>query len=156
LLQLVQAAAASGLDARLLVLELRHGTASPDLPALAALRSAGVRLALDRFGAEGSPEHLREFAYDEVKVDLSWAKGEDPAARGPALALGLRELARVMRVACVGAGVETPEQLGLLRGQGWDQVQGDAVGAPLPGLEFAARWLARSGQRQRAPWSGRS
>jgi EAL domain-containing protein (putative c-di-GMP-specific phosphodiesterase class I) len=66
-----------------------------------------------------------------------------------AMLLGIGDLARRLRLTCVACGVDTAAQASFLKKQGWDQAQGRLLGEPLTGLNFAAKWLTRSGKPQR-------
>jgi diguanylate cyclase (GGDEF)-like protein len=151
---LVDAAIASGMDPRTLSLELQHVGAIDTLHAretavMATLRKRGVRLSLDRFGTTASVGHLRKLACDEVKVDASFVRDLEKDATVQAMLLGMGDLARRLRLTCVACGVETAAQAAFLKKQGWDQAQGRLLGEPLSGLNFAAKWLTRSGKPQR-------
>lgn len=76
----------------------------------------------------------------------------DPAV--PPMVLAVGDVARRLRLDCVAAGVATPQQVEFLRKNGWDKAQGPVFGEPLNGLNFAARWLTRSGRPQRVPLPG--
>lgn len=151
---LVSAAIAGGLEPKQLSLELQNVGAldhlsSRDAAAIATLRKKGVRLSLDRFGATASLVHLRKLACDEVKVDASLVADIEKDATAQAMLLGIGDLARRLRLACVACGVQTPQQLAFLKKNGCDQGQGALFGEPLDGLNFAARWLTRGGKPQR-------
>ena len=155
---LANAAIAGGIEPRHLSLELQQVAALDNLPAkdaavLSALRKKGVRLALDRFSANGSMQHLRKLPCDEIKVDDSFVRDlEDPTVQ--AMVLGIGDLARRLKLNCVASGIAQPAQLAFLKKNGWDQGQGSLFGEPLNGLAFAARWLTRSGKPQRVNLPG--
>ena len=151
---LVDAAIASGMDPRTLSLELQQVGAIDNLHAretavMTTLRRRGVRLSLDRFGTTASVGHLRKLACDEVKVDASFVRDLEKDATVQAMLLGMGDLARRLRLTCVACGVDTAAQASFLKKQGWDQAQGRVLGEPLSGLNFAAKWLTRSGKPQR-------
>jgi len=158
---LVDAALASGIEPRSLSLELQQVGAIDNLPAreaaaMAALRGKGVRLALDRFGHTASLAHLRKLMCDEIRVDASFVGDLEQDAAVPAMLLGIGDLGRRLRLACVACGVATPAQLAFLRQNGWDQGQGRLFGEPVPGLAFAAKWLTRGGKPARVALPGDS
>jgi len=92
---------------------------------------------------------LRKLMVDEIKIDASFMGDleKDPSVQ--AMLLGLGDLARRLKLNCVATGVDTAAQVGFLKKHGWDQAQGTFFGAPLSGLNFAARWLARVGKPTR-------
>jgi EAL domain-containing protein (putative c-di-GMP-specific phosphodiesterase class I) len=149
---LVSAALGGGIEARHLSLELQHVSALENLPARDTEK--GVRLALDRFGAGAAVSHLRKLMCDELKIDASFLPDVEKDATVQAMLLGMGDLARRLRMACVAAGVDTPQQLAFLKKHGWDQAQGRVFGETLNGLTFAAKWLTRSGKPQRVPLPG--
>ncbi|HVE53145.1 MAG TPA: EAL domain-containing protein, partial [Ramlibacter sp.] len=161
LAHLVNAAIAGGIEPRTLSLDLQHVSALENLPSrdathLPGLRKKGVRIALDRFGATASVAHLRKLMCDEIKVDASFMADLDKDAAVQSMLLGMADLARRLGVNCVACGVDTAQQLAFLRRNGWDQAQGLFLGEPLTGLNFAAKWLTRSGKPLRVPMPGES
>jgi EAL domain-containing protein (putative c-di-GMP-specific phosphodiesterase class I) len=158
---LVSAALSGGMEPRTVSLELQHVGALDSLPAkeaaaCAALRKKGVRLAMDRFGSVASVAHLRKLMCDEIKVDASFVRDLEQDASVQAMLLGMGDMARRLGLDCVACGVDTPAHLAFLRRNGWDQGQGKLFGEPGSGLEFAARWLTRSGKPQRVILPGES
>lgn len=161
LVHLVNAAIAGGIEPKLLSLELQQMSALQNLPAkevgsVLGLRGKGLRLSLDRFGATASVAQLRQLPCDEIKVDASFMRDLEKDPTLQAMLLGLGDFGKRVRVTCVACGVDTPQKLEFLRKHGWDQAQGLVFGEPLSGLNFAARWLTRSGKPQRVPLPGES
>jgi diguanylate cyclase (GGDEF)-like protein len=159
LAHLVSASLAGGIEPRTLSLELQHVSTLENLPAreaahMAGLRKRGVRLALDRFGAGASVAHLRKLMCDEIMIDGSFMTDIDKDASLQAMLMGMGDLARRLRLNSVACAVDTPQQLALLKKQGWDQAQGRVFGEPMTGLAFAAKWLTRSGKPQRVTFAG--
>jgi diguanylate cyclase (GGDEF)-like protein len=165
LTHLASAALSAGIEPRQMAIELQQvssveGLTSRDMAAIAGLRKKGIRFALDRFGSSASVAHLRQLAVDEIKVDSSFTRDLEKDATVQAMLLGMGDLARRLRLTCVACGVENVQQLGFLKKHGWDQAQGRYFGEPLSGINFAARWLARTGKAPRvagsdgAPHSG--
>lgn len=127
----------TGLAPERLVLEVTEGVLMHDtsaaLAAIAELRSLGVRLALDDFGAgHASLGYLRDFPFDKIKID------RDLIARAPACRRSLALLRAVLRLAAdleartIAEGVETEAQAAFLREEGVDMLQGYLFGAPGP------------------------
>jgi EAL domain-containing protein (putative c-di-GMP-specific phosphodiesterase class I) len=134
----------SGLAAAQLELELtERSVLDPDervLAVLARLRAMGVRLALDDFGMGfASLRHLGRLPLDALKIDRSFVAslGGTP---GHAIVQSVIELAHRMGLKVVAEGVESAGQLALLRELGCDEVQGHALGKPLPADEVIP-WL---------------
>ena len=100
------------------------------------LSDLGVRLALDDFGTGySSLAHLRQLAVHTLKVDRSFVRDlhDSDARRIVRAVLGI---ARGLRLHTVAEGVETLEQLDLLREMGCDQAQGFLFSPALPAAEF--------------------
>jgi len=100
--------------------------------ALSGLSELGVRLVMDDFGTGySSLSYLRTFPFDVVKIDRSFVRDmtTDPADRelvNAAIAMG-----HGLGLQVVAEGVETVEQLELLRGQGCDFAQGYLFSRPV-------------------------
>ncbi|SJZ85725.1 sensor domain-containing phosphodiesterase [Consotaella salsifontis] len=100
--------------------------------ALAPLRKAGVRLAIDDAGAGYSGlQHIVKLAPDKIKLDMSLTSGIDTDAARRALASALVFFARETGCAIVAEGVETEEELMTLRLLGVSYGQGFGLGRPM-------------------------
>lgn len=110
---------------------------------LAELRALGVSVAVDDFGTGySSLAYLRDLPVDVLKIDRSFTM-HLPADR-PMVEF-IVELARAIGATTVVEGVETAEQLALVRGIGCDQAQGYFLSHPLPPQDvapFLRRWAA--------------
>ena len=97
------------------------------------LRKMGVRFAIDDFGTGySSLSHLRNLPVDSVKIDRSFIKDLKPGAEGClTLVRGIIGLAHNLRLKVVAEGVETAEQLALLRTLGCDVNQGFFLHRPM-------------------------
>ena len=101
------------------------------------LRSMGIAIVLDDFGTGySSLSYLRMFPFDKIKIDRSFvhelAKNADCAAIVSAVA----GLGRSLRIGAVAEGVETEEQLLLVRAAGCTHAQGYLFGRPCPAAEL--------------------
>ncbi len=126
----------TGLSPRRLELEITESVMSDDsettLKTMAALRAIGVSFALDDFGTGySSLSNLLRFQFDKVKIDRSFvqAQNRDPEAR--AIVEAIVVMCRHLGLMITAEGVETPEQLAILRQQGCPQVQGYLLGMPI-------------------------
>ena len=129
------------LDPEYLELELtesitiRHVETS--ITMLQELRAMGVRLSIDDFGTGySSLSHLQRFPLNMLKIDQSFVRGVTRNAANASIARAIISLAHSMNLSVLAEGVETKEQLELLRQQECDHVQGHIVGRPMPGEEF--------------------
>jgi diguanylate cyclase (GGDEF)-like protein len=103
-----------------------------------ALRSAGVDVALDDFGAGfASIGYLRELKFDKLKLDGSLLAACS-TAHGAALLKGVIELARSIGTPCIAEHVETMQEVNLLRGFGCRFGQGYWLGRPVGADEAEA------------------
>ncbi len=118
----------AGLAPSLLVLELTGsvGAAADDVArTLAALREAGVRIALDDFGSVTSLRDLKRLAVDFVKLDREFVVDVDGPPADAAFALAVLNLADARGAEAVAKGIESREQawrlaeLGCRYGQGF-------------------------------------
>jgi diguanylate cyclase (GGDEF)-like protein len=101
-------------------------------PVLAALRAAGVQLAVDDFGSAGaSLTTLRNLPFDVLKIGRSFVRDID-AEGGPDMVAAIIHLARALGLSVLAQGVESEQQLAELRALGCDQFQGALLSEPVP------------------------
>ena len=102
-----------------------------------ALGRLGVRFSLDDFGTGFSSfVHLNSLPITLLKIDKSFVGGMEQREENRKLVHAMINLAHNLHLEVVAEGVETPEQLELLRGFGCDQVQGYLISRPLPLAEL--------------------
>ena len=102
-----------------------------------ALGRLGVRFSLDDFGTGfSSSVHLNSLPITLLKIDKSFVGGMEQREENRKLVHAMINLAHNLHLEVVAEGVETPEQLELLRGFGCDQVQGYLISRPLPLAEL--------------------
>jgi len=105
------------------------------------LGQLGVRFSLDDFGTGFSSfVHLNNLPITLLKVDKSFVGGMGTEPASYRLVQAMINLGHNLHLQVVAEGVETPEQLALLRQFGCDQVQGYLISKPLP-LSELARFL---------------
>ncbi|MBV8295962.1 MAG: EAL domain-containing protein [Acidimicrobiia bacterium] len=143
-------AASHGLHPSSLVLEITEGVLMDDvtscLGTLQQLKAIGAQIAVDDFGVGySSLGYLKQFPIDIIKIDRSFTAGLGADANDAAIVSAIAGIARALRVSVVAEGVETPEQLYVLRRIGCQQAQGFHLARPLPPKEFAE--LLRAGPR---------
>ena len=81
------------------------------------------------------PEHsgrgrLRDYAFDELKIDRSFVS--DLHSGGAPFVSAQIMLAHALGMQVVAEGVESDEQVDVLRQHGCNQVQGYLLGSPMP------------------------
>jgi diguanylate cyclase (GGDEF)-like protein len=110
---------------------------------LRELRDLGVSLAIDDFGTGySSLSYLRNFPLSTLKIDRSFIKDLPVNEDAAALTAGIIALAHRLRMKVVAEGVETLEQLGYLRANGCDEIQGYYLSKPITADEMS-RFLER-------------
>ncbi len=126
---IVAALSEAGLAPQRLELEITESVLLQDgeiaLAVLHKLREHGVRICMDDFGTGySSLSYLRSFPFDKIKIDQSFVS--DLASRGDSMAIvrAVTGLGKSLSIATTAEGVETPEQLALLRLEGCTQAQG--------------------------------
>ena len=109
----------------------------------AGLKKLGVRLALDDFGTGySSLGYLKKAPFDKIKIDQSFVRGaaSSKTSRNSAIIRAIVTLAESLNMDTTAEGVETHDDLHLIRELGCSQVQGYIFGRPVEG--GAARELA--------------
>ncbi|MPZ71852.1 MAG: EAL domain-containing protein [Nitriliruptorales bacterium] len=127
--EIAAAIMSSGISPHLICLEVTETALVSDSgeahDVLARLRNLGIRIALDDFGTGfSSLSYLHTLPVDVLKLDRSFIARLGPVPRDRALVAGIVDLAHAVDLTVVAEGVETPEQLALLRQLGCDVVQG--------------------------------
>ena len=140
------ALARSGVRANRLELEITEGVflaegESTD-ETFNKLKDLGVRLALDDFGTGySSLGYLKKAPFDKIKIDQSFVRGAaSKTSRNSAIIRAIVTLAESLQMDTCAEGVETHDDLELIRELGCSHVQGYIFGKPADGE--AARELA--------------
>ena len=125
------------IDAALLEVELTESCMlAADRPVaeqLAAIKALGVRLLVDDFGTGySSLSQLQQLDLDVLKVDRAFTSQLGAGAQGVAFFRAIVSMAHVLEMSVVAEGVETEEELRLLRELACDEVQGYYISRPLP------------------------
>ena len=114
----------------------------------ARLKDLGVRLALDDFGTGySSLGYLKKAPFDKIKIDQSFVRGAaSKTSRNSAIIRAIVSLAESLQMDTCAEGVETHDDLHLIRELGCSHVQGYIFGKPLESA--AARDLASKATAQ--------
>jgi diguanylate cyclase (GGDEF)-like protein len=136
----------SGLDPSRLELEITESALLRDSDAVVAtlhrVRGLGPRIAMDDFGTGySSLSYLRSFPFDKIKIDQSFVREMGGRPDCFAIVNSVSDLAARLGMTTTAEGVETAEQLGMVRRAGCTEAQGYHFGGPLP-LPEVARGLA--------------
>ncbi|RYY13849.1 MAG: EAL domain-containing protein, partial [Alphaproteobacteria bacterium] len=137
-----------GLDPARLMVEITESVLIQDAEAAIAvltyLRGLGVRLALDDFGTGySSLSYLHGFKFDKLKIDQSFVRRLGEHTDTLTIVRAIVNLGHNLGMQVTVEGVETAEQLAILRGLDCDQMQGYLFGRPAPGLAVSDTDRAR-------------
>ncbi|MCM3760133.1 EAL domain-containing protein [Alkalihalobacillus oceani] len=134
-----QALARAELDPAYLCLEITEKTAilqDEDIRAkLNQLKQKGVGVSLDDFGTGySSLSQLRMFPIDTLKIDQSFIRGQ-VSPENQAIVKLIIGMANSLNVSVICEGIETEEQLSLIRNEGCYKAQGYLFSRPIPADE---------------------
>ena len=134
---------ASGLPPSRLELEinetvlLQNTTAT--LAPLRQLQANGLRISLDDFGTGySSISSLRIFPFDKIKIDQSFVRDLDSETEAAAIVHAIVDLGNALGMLVAAEGVETAEQLRMLRAKSCQEVQGYLFSKPVSAAEVPA------------------
>jgi EAL domain-containing protein (putative c-di-GMP-specific phosphodiesterase class I) len=133
----------TGLSASRLELEITESVLLQDnravLDILHQIRELGVRISMDDFGTGySSLSYLRSFPFDKIKIDRSFIRELGKENDCVAIIQAVTLLGRSLGMVTTAEGVETKQQLEILRAEGCSQVQGYLFGPPRPVKEISA------------------
>jgi diguanylate cyclase (GGDEF)-like protein len=142
-LSVVSALGQSGLMPSRLELEITETVLLQDdravLDALHQFRDLGVHICMDDFGTGySSLSYLRSFPFDKIKIDRSFISALGKANDAVAIIRAIMELGSSLGMITTAEGVETEEQLDILKAEGCMQVQGYLFSRPKPAAEIPA------------------
>jgi EAL domain-containing protein (putative c-di-GMP-specific phosphodiesterase class I) len=126
----------TGLNADWLELEVTESVAMQDIehtiPNVRRLTDLGINFSIDDFGTGySSLSHLKELPLHKLKIDKSFIRDITMDHDDQTIVNAIISMAHSMKLRVVAEGVETVEQLSLLRSQGCDEVQGFIGSRPL-------------------------
>jgi diguanylate cyclase (GGDEF)-like protein len=129
--------AQTGLPPSLLELEITEGAIMEDSAATMAtmktLRDIGIRIALDDFGTGySSMSYLKRMPLDTLKIDRSFISGLPRDRESQAIVRAILSLAKSLGFRVTAEGVETVEQVDMLREMACDNLQGFHFSRPVP------------------------
>jgi len=135
----------NGLTPELLELELSERgvlNQNPEvIDVVRQLKALGVRISIDDFGTGNAAiGYLKDLPIDVIKIDRSYVSGADRNARDEAIASGMVALAQRLDATVVAEGVETREQLHMLREWGAQECQGFYFSPAIDADEFHAQF----------------
>jgi diguanylate cyclase (GGDEF)-like protein len=134
--QVRRALSSARLDPTRLELEITESLLLADsestLQALHDLRAMGVRISMDDFGTGySSLSYLRSFPFDKIKIDRSFMRDLTSRADSQAIIRAVIGLGHSLGMSTTVEGVETEDQLTLVRQHGVSEVQGYLFSPPI-------------------------
>jgi len=127
--QLASSVRKHGITPNHLELELTESIVMRDaettIKVLRSLNEIGFQLSIDDFGTGySSLSYLRRFPIHKIKIDQSFVADLTKDESAGSIVTAIIGLARSMKLKVIAEGVQTPDQLQILRSQGCDQAQG--------------------------------
>ena len=155
-LKVVAALTASGLSANRLELEITEAVLIRDddaaLAILHQLRGIGVRIALDDFGTGySSLSYLQRFPFDKIKIDRCFVNDIAEPGGSSGIVRAVVNIAAERHMTTTAEGVETQQQLELLRALGCSEMQGYLFSPPKPAADVRQLLLSRRERRSAQP-----
>ncbi len=157
---IASALASSGIASERLELEITESVFVNDSVSsdkmFSSLKRLGVRLSLDDFGTGySSLGYLRKAPFDKIKIDQSFVRGAAVAGnRNAAIIKAIVTLADTLGMETTAEGVETQDEIALIRDLGCTSIQGWVYGKAVPQAEVLAR--TERGQTRVAPTGHRT
>ena len=126
----------TALPARYLELEITESVALQDMERTIAtlhdLRQIGIKLSIDDFGTGfSSLAYLRRFPLSKLKIDQSFVHHLSDNPQDASIAQTIILLGHSLLLTVIAEGVETREQVEILRRMGCEEIQGDLFSCPL-------------------------
>jgi diguanylate cyclase (GGDEF)-like protein/PAS domain S-box-containing protein len=130
----------SDIDPSCLELEITEGTIMHDpekaIATLKRLKDMGVKISIDDFGkGYSSLDNLRRLPLDALKIDIFFTAKIAENTEDRAIVKAIIAMAHSLQLKVIAEGVETKEQLVVLRELGCDEAQGYLFSRPVPADE---------------------
>ena len=131
----------TGISADSLALEITEGIAmknvDQNIRMLEELRDLGLSISIDDFGTGySSLEYLKRFPLNTLKIDQSFIRDITTDDDDRKITMAIIGLGQNLGLKVLAEGVETLEQVEILRSSGCDYIQGYYYGRPLPAREL--------------------
>lgn len=142
----------TGLTAERLELEITElamlSQSESTVTTLEALRSLGVSVAMDDFGAGYSTlSYLRNFTFDRLKIDRAFVVDIETSVQSNAIVTAIVALCADLDIRVTAEGVETPRQFEILRAKGCSEIQGYLISPPASREDIANLLEKAPGER---------
>ena len=130
----------AGISPHQIEIELTESTLMQDSEAvcdvIASLKAIGTSVSIDDFGTGySSLSYLKRFRVDKLKIDRSFIADLNRSS-GDALSQAIIGIARSLKLRAIAEGVETLEQLDIVRRYGCNEIQGNYFSRPLAADQF--------------------
>ncbi|MEG0472093.1 MAG: EAL domain-containing protein [Solibacillus sp.] len=117
---------------------LNHTEAS--ITALQQLKELGITIAFDDFGTGYSSfSYLKQFPIDAIKIDQSFIRNLDREKDSVAIVSVMNQLGQALGLEVIVEGVETVEELDILKKLNFKIIQGYYYSKPLPVDDFTKK-----------------
>jgi diguanylate cyclase (GGDEF)-like protein/PAS domain S-box-containing protein len=124
------------------------------LATLHRLREHGVRIALDDFGTGySSLTYLRQFPFDRIKIDKGFVAEITTRPDCAAIVSAVAGLGRSLGISITAEGIETRDQLVMVRAAGCTEAQGFLFGRPVPATDMVRILATRAPENIRGLWA---
>ena len=153
LLQIVKdTLVSSGLSPSRLEIEITESVMIEDknttLEILHQLHDLGVQISMDDFGTGySSLSYLQSFPFDKIKIDSSFVKNLTAGDDGIGIVQAVVGFATKLNMTTTAEGIETHEQLNIVRKEGCTQAQGYLFARPMPASEISLAFLRQLTKR---------
>jgi PAS domain S-box-containing protein len=147
--KLREIAVETGIDPAAIHLEVTESAVMADaghaVKTLTQIKQLGFRVYLDDFGTGySSLSSLHQFPIDVLKIDRSFVANLARGSEFIALVGAIVMLAQNLKISVIAEGVETPEQVELLKKLGCQNAQGYFFSRPMPAGQLAGYLAAQS------------
>jgi len=148
--------ARTGLPPQRLELEITEAALLVDsidnITILTQLRETGIRIVMDDFGTGySSLNYLRRFPFDKIKIDRSYVRDlEQGHNQSRTILDAVVAMARGLDLSTTAEGVETLEQMNILKLAGCTEMQGYYFSKPVPGKDIDTMMNGDAGRQGKA------
>lgn len=150
--------ASTGVPTKYIKLELTENTimenAQENIELLKWLKAKGIKLSIDDFGTGySSLSYLNRFPIDELKIDQSFIKAILQESSNLSIVKAVIAMATSLDLHVVAEGVETQQQLELLKTLNCSEYQGYFFSKPLPSQQFLELLMKQNKQQLESDYS---
>jgi EAL domain-containing protein (putative c-di-GMP-specific phosphodiesterase class I) len=119
------------------------------LAILHQLRAIGVRIALDDFGTGySSLSYLQRFPFDKIKIDRCFVNDIAEPEESSSIMQAVVNIAAARHMTTTAKGVETQQQMELLRALGCAEMQGYLFSPAKPAADIKQLFMCGSTRRE--------